>query len=72
MDIMDNPYDYTKLFKHHLYSVNLDMVPSCIKAYEVLGVKHEPLTLIPPHFETPLPPMQASVRLLLLHYKYIF
>jgi len=37
------------------------MVPACIKAYEVLGVKHEPLTLIPPHFEAPLPPTQASV-----------
>ncbi|XP_060815304.1 intraflagellar transport protein 52 homolog [Bombus pascuorum] len=61
MDIMDNPRDYTKLFKHHLYSINLDMIPVCIKAYEVLGVKHEPLSLIPPHFEAPLPATQASV-----------
>ena len=64
MDIMDNPHEYTKLFKHHLYSVNLDIVPICIKAYEVLCVKHEPLTLIPPHFEAPLPPTQASVIIL--------
>ncbi|XP_076230944.1 intraflagellar transport 52 [Calliopsis andreniformis] len=61
MDTMDNPHEYTKLFKHQLYSINLNMVPACIKAYEALGVKHEPLTLIPPHFETPLPPTQASV-----------
>ncbi|XP_033327778.1 intraflagellar transport 52 [Megalopta genalis] len=61
MDTMDNSYDYTKLFKHHLYSINLNMVPACIKAYEVLDVKHEPLSLIPPHFESPLPPTQASV-----------
>ncbi|XP_076276852.1 intraflagellar transport 52 [Lasioglossum baleicum] len=61
MDLTDNSYDYTKLFKHHLYSINLNMVPSCIKAYEVLDVKHEPLSLIPPHFEAPLPPTQASV-----------
>ncbi|XP_054004093.1 intraflagellar transport protein 52 homolog [Hylaeus anthracinus] len=61
MDMMDNPHEYTKLFKHHLYSINLNMVPACIKAYEVLGVKHEPLTLIPPHFEAPLPSTQASV-----------
>ncbi|XP_076767064.1 intraflagellar transport 52 isoform X2 [Xylocopa sonorina] len=61
MDMMDNPHEYTKMFKHHLYSVNLDMVPASIKAFEVLSVKHEPLTLIPPHFEAPLPPTQASV-----------
>ncbi|XP_015438778.1 PREDICTED: intraflagellar transport protein 52 homolog [Dufourea novaeangliae] len=61
MDMMDYSHDYTKLFKHHLYSINLNMVPACIKAYEVLGVKHEPLTLIPPHFEAPLLPTQASV-----------
>ncbi|XP_053975142.1 intraflagellar transport protein 52 homolog [Hylaeus volcanicus] len=63
MDMMDNPHEYTKLFKHHLYSVNLNMVPACIKAYEVLSVKHEPLTLIPPHFEAPLPSTQASVQI---------
>ncbi|XP_012273935.1 intraflagellar transport protein 52 homolog [Orussus abietinus] len=61
LDNIDIPWEYTKLFKHHLYSINLNMVPACIKAYEVLGVKYEPLTLIAPHFETPLPPTQASV-----------
>ncbi|XP_012224469.2 intraflagellar transport protein 52 homolog [Linepithema humile] len=61
LDNIDIPREYTKLFKHHFYSVNLNMVPACIKAYEALGVKHEPLTLIPPHFEAPLPPTQASV-----------
>lgn len=39
------------------------MIPRCIKAYQDLGVKHEPLTLITPHFETPLPPTQPSVSL---------
>ena len=38
------------------------MVISIIpKAYEQLGVKHEPLRLITPQFETPLPPLQAAV-----------
>ena len=32
-----------------------------LKAYEQLGVKHEPLRLITPQFETPLPPLQAAV-----------
>jgi len=26
-----------------------------------MKVKHEPLTLIPPNFETPLPPLQPAV-----------
>ncbi len=27
-----------------------------------MHVKHEPLQLIPPQFETPLPPLQPAVR----------
>ncbi|XP_050458921.1 intraflagellar transport protein 52 homolog [Cataglyphis hispanica] len=61
LDNIDIPREYTKLFKQYFYSINLNMVPACIKAYEALGVKHESLTLIPPHFEAPLPPTQASV-----------
>lgn len=61
LDNIDIPREYTKLFKQHFYSINLNMIPACIKAYEALGVKHESLTLIPPHFEAPLPPTQASV-----------
>jgi len=29
--------------------------------YDKLGVKHEPLSLIPPQFETPLPPLKPAV-----------
>lgn len=63
LDSVDIPREYTKLFKHDLYSINLDMVPASLKAYDDLNVKHEPLSLIAPNFETPLPPTQASVRL---------
>ena len=31
------------------------------RSYEQLGVKHEPLSLIQPQFETPLPPLQPAV-----------
>jgi len=31
------------------------MVPEAIDMYKTLGIKHEPLTLIPPQFETPMP-----------------
>lgn len=61
LDNIDIPREYTKLFKHHIYSVNMSMIPECIKVYQTLGVKHEPLALISPHFETPLPPTQPSV-----------
>ena len=32
------------------------------RAYEHLHLKHEPLTLIQPTFETPLPPLNPAVR----------
>ena len=55
------PPDYTRLFDTKLFSISTSLVPSAIKAYEQLGVKHEPLRLITPQFETPLPPLQAAV-----------
>ncbi|KAK6627799.1 hypothetical protein RUM44_010278 [Polyplax serrata] len=47
--------------KDKLFSVNLDNVPIAIEGYEVLGLKHEPLKLITPEFETPLPALQPAV-----------
>lgn len=41
--------------------MHLNSVPVVISAYSRLGVKHEPLRLIPPKFETPLPPLQPAV-----------
>jgi len=39
----------------------MELVPEAIQLYKQLGVKHEPLTLIPPQFETPMPPLQPAV-----------
>eukprot|EP00439_Symbiodinium_sp_Y106_P080458 s660_g19.t1 len=36
-------------------------IVSAVKLYHQLGVKHEPLTLIPPQFETPMPALQPAV-----------
>ncbi|NXE54724.1 IFT52 protein, partial [Casuarius casuarius] len=55
------PRDFTKLFDTSLYELNTTALPSVIKAYEQLNVKREPLRLIRPHFETPLPPLQPAV-----------
>ena len=49
------PKDFTTLFNHTLFKFDTDLVPESIELFKTLGVKHEPLTLIPPQFETPMP-----------------
>ena len=39
----------------------MELVPAAIEAYSQVGVKHEPLRLITPQFETPLPQLQPAV-----------
>lgn len=55
------PRDFTTLFSDKLYKFDTDLIPEAIKLFTTLGVKHEPLTLIPPQFETPMPALQAAV-----------
>lgn len=55
------PRDFTQLFDSTLFRFDMDLVPEAVKLYEQLGVKHEPLTLIPPQFETPMPALQPAV-----------
>jgi intraflagellar transport protein 52 len=52
--------DFTKLFDDQLFSFNTDLIKPTIDMYNELRIKHEPLSLIPPQFETPLPPLQVS------------
>jgi intraflagellar transport protein 52 len=49
------PRDFTKLFDMTMHRFDMDLIPQAISLYESLGVPHEPLTLIPPQFECPLP-----------------
>lgn len=49
------PKDFTTLFNEKLYKFDTDLIPETLELYKSLGVKHEPLTLIPPQFETPMP-----------------
>lgn len=55
------PKDFTTLFSNTLYKFDTDLVPESIDLFKTLSVKHEPLTLIPPQFETPMPQLQAAV-----------
>eukprot|EP00054_Salpingoeca_dolichothecata_P015832 m.91851 g.91851 ORF g.91851 m.91851 type:complete len:425 (+) comp21681_c0_seq3:61-1335(+) len=55
------PRDFTTLFEHKLYQLDTDKIPQAVRAYSVLNLEHEPLQLISPQFETPLPPLQPAV-----------
>ena len=57
----DVPSDYTKLFSKKLYQLSNNQFPFVLKAYDELQMEHEPLKLIKPQFECPLPPLQAAV-----------
>ncbi|VDD79728.1 unnamed protein product [Mesocestoides corti] len=55
------PRNLDAVFDQKLYAMDTSMVPKALAAYEKLRVKHEPLSLITPEFETPLPPLQPAV-----------
>lgn len=55
------PRDITSLFDSALFKFDTILLPKVLRAYEELDVKHDPLTLIQPQFETPLPPLQPAV-----------
>jgi intraflagellar transport protein 52 len=55
------PKDFTQLFDDSLFKFDTDLIPEGVKLYQQLGVKHEPLTLIPPQFETPMPALKPAV-----------
>jgi len=55
------PKDFTKLFDTGLFRFDTALIPEVVKLYETLGVNHDPLTLIPPQFECPLPKLAPAV-----------
>lgn len=55
------PRDFTTLADRSLFGISTAGIPAAIRAYEDLRVKHEPLALITPQFETPLPPLMPAV-----------
>lgn len=55
------PRDFTKLFTLDTFKLDTDRIPDVIDTYEKLNLKLEPLTLIPPEFQTPLPPVLPAV-----------
>lgn len=57
----DIPTDFKKMFDMALHSINNNLLRDVITAYEKLDVKYEPLRIIKPQFEIPLPPLQLAV-----------
>lgn len=55
------PSDFTKLFDDALFKFDTNLIPEAVALYEQLNVKHEPLSLIPPQFQCPLPPLAPAV-----------
>ena len=46
---------------NELFRIDTEYLPKAFEVIERLEVKKEPLSLIPPNFETPLPPLQPAV-----------
>jgi len=53
--------EFNEVFDETLFGFSTKLIPATIKLYDTLNVKHEPLTLIPPQFELPLPPLVPAV-----------
>jgi len=55
------PQDVSTLYNRKMLSFDTSMIPAVLKMYDEVNVKHEPLTLIQPEFERPMPPLQPAV-----------
>jgi hypothetical protein len=60
-DTDEVPSDFMQMFDGQLFKFDTNLIPEVKSLYEQLGVKKESLGLIPPQFETPLPPLQPAV-----------
>ncbi len=44
----DLPKDFTTLFNDGLFKFDTNLIPEALQLYKSLGMKHEPISLIPP------------------------
>lgn len=49
------------MYDMNLFKIDNNLVPEALELYNTLNVKHDLLSIIPPQFETPLPPLQLAV-----------
>ena len=57
----DIPSDHTKLFSKEIYQIDNTILAKVIAAYKDLNLEKEPLKLIKPQFEAPLPALKPAV-----------
>jgi intraflagellar transport protein 52 len=55
------PLNFRSMFDSQLFNFDTNLVPVAVDLYERMGLKHEPINLITPNFETPLPSLQPAV-----------
>lgn len=60
-EVKDPPRNLNDLFDTNLFSIDNNLLPEALKLYDELNVKHDSFGIIPPQFETPLPPLQLAV-----------
>lgn len=60
-DSEEIPRDLSKLFDDDLFALDMSHLPKVLEGYKNLKIKHEPLPLISPQFETPLPPLKPAI-----------
>lgn len=57
----DIPADFKKMFDLNLNALNNNYLRDVIATYEKVNVQYEPLKIIKPQFEIPLPPLQLAI-----------
>jgi len=55
------PMDFLDMFDDSLFSFDISQIPEVVMLYKEMDVKLDPLTLIPPQFQVPLPPLEPAV-----------
>lgn len=55
------PDDFKKMYEMKLFSINNDQFYTVVSLYNQLETKFEPLKIIKPQFEIPLPPLRLAV-----------
>jgi len=61
------PSDFNRLFDTTMFKLDtVSLIPQIVQMHSRLGVTHEPLALVPPVFDVPLPPLQPAVFMPLL------
>lgn len=57
----DIPADFKKMFDLNLNALTNNQLKDVIGTYEKLNIQYEPLKIIKPQFEIPLPPLQLAI-----------